>query len=376
MASVYVLYTGGTIGCEQTSSGLSPMPEPQFAALVASMPGLENGQVASYDISYTIDQFNVDGAATILDSSNMSPSDWVNIAIQIAANYDAYDGFVVLHGTDTMAFTASALSFLLPGLSKPVILTGSQIPLQFTLTDALPNLVGAIVLAGTQPDIPEVCLYFDSLLLRGNRSAKVNANQFAAFESPNFPPLATVGTVMTVNTDLILPMPGDDTSLSVAANLSSVQAQLSALAANVTTFSVVVLILYPGIQTSTVLQVVLGNTSPPVQGLVIMAFGEGNGPVENTAFMTALENANAAGVVLMDNTQVLAGSVEDAYATGLGAAGAVSAGDMTPEASLAKLVYLLGTGTSPADARTQMQEDFCGEITPAESSGTTTLAVM
>lgn len=373
--SVYVLYTGGTIGCEGTP--LAPMSGTQFAALVNQQAGLANNQVSGYTnptISFTIQEFQVGGVTQTLDSSNMNPADWVNIASQLAANYDAYDGFVVLHGTDTMAFTASALSFLLPGLSKPVILTGSQLPLSFTLNDALPNLVGAIVLAATQ-EIPEVCLYFDSLLLRGNRSVKVNANQFAAFESPNFPPLATVGTVLTVNDDLLLPMPGPDTSLSVAANLAVLQGQLAVLATSVTTFSVVAQILYPGIQSTTV-QAVLQNTVPPVKGMVILAFGEGNGPSGNQDFMNVLEAANAAGVVLMDNTQVLSGSVEsEAYATGLGAAGAISAGDMTPEASLAKLVYLFGVGNGSAEVKTLMQEDLAGEITLSSETGTTTMAV-
>ncbi|NRD49568.1 asparaginase domain-containing protein [Corallococcus exiguus] len=206
MSNVYVLYTGGTIGC--IGKPLAPMPASQFAQLVASMPGLAQGQVAGLDvpIQFTIEPYTVGGQVQTLDSSNMNPADWVNIAIQLAANYAKYDGFVVLHGTDTMGFTASALSFLLQGLSKPVILTGSQIPLSSTLNDALPNLVGAITLAGKQPALAEVCIYFDSLLLRGNRAVKVNANQFAAFNSPNYPPLATVGTIPTVNTALLLPI--------------------------------------------------------------------------------------------------------------------------------------------------------------------------
>lgn len=376
-SSVYVLYTGGTIGCQNTQQGLSPMSGDQFAQLVAAMPGLAGGQVAGYPVAYTVEQLAVDGVPRILDSSNMTPQDWVSIAVQIADNYDDHDGFVVLHGTDTMAFTASALSFLLQGLSKPVVLTGSQLPLGFTLNDALPNLVGAIVLAGTQPQVPEVCLYFDSLLLRGNRAVKANANQFAAFESPNFPPLATVGTVTTVNAALVRPMPPPSTSLSVPANLAALRGELAGLATSVTTFSALALILYPGIQSSTMLQAVLRGTTPPVAGVVLLAFGEGNGPSGDATFMNVLETANdkvggvVRGVVLVDNTQVQAGSVEnEAYATGLGAAGAISAGDMTPEASLAKMVYLFGLKMTPDEVNTAMQVDLRGELTVGGSTPT------
>jgi len=336
------------------------MSGPDFAKLVASMPGLVNGQVAGYGgLTYT-----VAWTPQPLDSSNMSPSDWIAIAQQLAASYAKFDGFVVLHGTDTMSFTASALSFLFAGLSKPIVLTGSQLPLANTLNDALPHLVGAIVLAGTI-QVPEVCLYFDSLLLRGNRPVKVNANQFAGFNSPNFPPLATVGTEITVNSTLLLPPPDWGSSLSNPANLGALQQQLAQLATAVTGFSVVALILYPGIQSSTV-EAMFQGTTPPVWGVVLEAFGEGNGP-SSPDFLQVLTNANAAGVVLMDNTQVLTGSVNiSAYATGSGlaAAGALSAYDMTPEASLTKLVWLFATGTDASAVKQAMQADLRGEITP------------
>jgi L-asparaginase len=369
VAGVYILYTGGTIGCVGTP--LAPMSGPDFQSLVESMPGLGGNAVAGYPgLTYAIDWFDQP-----LDSSNMTPSDWITIAQRLVSVYSQFDGFVVLHGTDTMAFSASALSFFLPGLSKPIIFTGSQVPLAMTLNDALPNLVGAIVLAGTTA-IPESLLYFDSLLLRGNRSAKVNANQFTAFASPNFPPLATVGTEITINSGLVLPPPDPSVSLSNPANLSALAAQLNTQTGSVTQFAVTVMTLYPGIGGS-VANAVLNETSPPVRGVVIEAFGEGNGP-SSSDFLAVLSDANAAGVVLMDNTQVLAGSVNiDAYATGSGLsqAGAVSAYDMTPEASLTKLVYLISLGTAPVTIRTMMQTSLAGEITTPETANLKSLPV-
>ena len=368
MTSVYVLYTGGTIG--SAGSPLAPMSTADFTKLVEQMPGLASGQVAGYDIAYTIA-----GTSQPLDSSNMTPSDWIEIASLIAAVYASYDGFVILHGTDTMAFTSSALSFLFAGLTKPIVVTGSQLPLSFTLNDALANLTGAIILAGTT-QIPEALLYFDFQLFRGNRAAKVNANQVAAFASPNFPALAVVGTEITVQSALVLPPPPPSVSLDVPENLAALVAQLDVLAEAVTRFSVIALILFPGISASMV-SGILGGTAPPVSGVVLEAFGEGNGP-SNADFLAVLSSANQAGVVLMDNTQVLMGAVNiDAYATGSGLAqaGALSAFDMTPEASLTKLIYLLATGLAPSDVKTTMQQNLRGELTPPPQAATRSLTL-
>jgi L-asparaginase len=356
MSKVYVLYTGGTIG--SAGQPLAPMSTAAFAKLVGQMPGLGDGRVAGYDISYVIE-----GTPKPLDSSNMTPSDWIAIALQVASVYARFDGFVILHGTDTMAFTSSALSFLFEGLSKTIVVTGSQLPLSYTLNDALSNLTGAIVMAATS-EIPEVTLYFDYQLFRGNRAAKVNASQVAAFASPNFPALATVGTESTIQTNLILPKPPKSISLSVQANLKALQKQLAGLAESISGFSVIALILYPGISANTV-SAMLKGTQPPVSGVVLEAFGEGNGP-SNPAFLAVLKAASDAGLVLVDNTQVLMGTVNiDAYATGSGLAqsGAISAYDMTPESSLCKLVYLFAQGIAPAQVKKQMQEDLRGEVT-------------
>ena len=369
MAAIYILHTGGTIGC--TGTPLAPMPGPAFAELVGSMPGLGGGRVAGYpDLTWTIDWFDQP-----LDSSAMTPTDWIRIARKLVSVYADHDGFVVLHGTDTMAFSASALSFLMPGLTKPVVFTGSQVPLAMTLSDALPNLVGSIVLAGLG-GIAESMVYFDALLLRGNRAVKVNANRFAAFASPNFPPLATVGTEITVNRALLLPVPDASVSLDVPANRAAVAARLATQAAAVEQVAVAVMTLYPGI-TASVAEVLLNAATPPVRGVVIEAFGEGNGP-SGADFLAVLAAAHAAGVVLMDNTQVLAGSVDNgAYATGSGlaAAGAIGAHDMTSAASLTKLVHLLGLGMAPDAVRAAMQVSLAGELTPPSTAAQTSIAI-
>ncbi|WAC75099.1 asparaginase domain-containing protein [Roseateles sp. SL47] len=356
MKSIYVLYTGGTIG--SAGDPLAPMSTAQFRALVNQMPGLSDGLVQGEQIRYVID-----GTPQPLDSSNMTPSDWVAIAQQLAGVYADYDGFVVLHGTDTMGYTASALSFLFQGLDKTVVITGSQLPLSYTVNDALANLSGALVMAA-KTGIPEVTLYFDFLLFRGNRAVKVNANAVHAFDSPNFPALAALGTQLTVQTALALPPPPAAQALSSPGRLQALKEQLQRFSAAVTEFSVPIMSLYPGINASTV-EAIVNGTRPPVSGLVLLAFGAGNGP-SNPAFLGALSRANAGGVVLMDNTQVLAGTVSiDAYATGegLAKAGAISAYDMTPEASLAKLIYLRAQGLAPAEIKVQMVSDLRGEIT-------------
>ncbi|WP_207455944.1 asparaginase domain-containing protein [Azospirillum sp. SYSU D00513] len=354
MFKVYVLYTGGTIGSAGTP--LAPVSGPDFQALAGSMPGLADGRVTGQPVSYRMDWFE-----RTLDSSDMGPPDWFAIAGRLLEHYADYDGFVVLHGTDTMGYTASALSFLLPGLSKPVIVTGSQVPLSVTPNDALANLTGAILLAGTQA-IPECCVYFDSRLMRGNRAVKVSTNQFAAFASPNLPNLATVGIGVTVNRALVRPAPDPSVSLSVPANLQALRARLAEQARAAEGFSVVLLTLYPGIRPGTV-EAMLAGTQPPVAGVVIQAYGAGNGP-SGADFLEVLSRADARGIVLMDNTQALTGAVDSgAYATGLARAGTVGAQDMTPAASFAKLVALFSRGLAPEEVKRLMGTDLAGELT-------------
>ncbi len=358
MKQVYVLYTGGTIGC--TGSPLVPMAGPDFRKLVLSIPSLANFQVAGYEgLYYTIDYLDMP-----LDSSNMTPSDWIIIAKRILLNYADYDGFVILHGTDTMSWTAAALSFFLEGLSKPVMLTGSQLPLAQSLNDALHNLIASIILAGTT-NIPEVCLFFNTLLMRGNRAVKVDASKFSAFMSPNFPPLAIIGIQHVINTALILPPPLSATSLSNPDHVTALQNRLDRLATAMLSFSVVGVTLFPGIQCTTMLEAVLQGTRPAVRGIILGAFGAGDAPL-SPLFLNTLSVANEQGVIIIDSTQVVRGTVNmTAYQTGsaLLQAGAVSGYDLTPEAVLTKLIYLIALGLDQKMLKAQMQINMRGEMT-------------
>jgi L-asparaginase len=279
----------------------------------------------------------------LLDSANMTPAEWVKIARDIARNYAKYDGFVVLHGTDTMAYTASALPFMLRNLGKPVIITGSQIPLCEIRNDARENLITSLLIAARYP-VPEVCLYFGGKLLRGCRSVKVSANGFAAFDSPNVPPVGVVGSDIAIQELVRTPRSGRlkveefDTAVVVSA-----------------------LRLFPGISPDLVRNVL----RPPLKGLVLEAYGVGNGPDKDKAFLDALEEATRRGVVIVDCTQCLEGTVdlhEYAAGTALARAGVISGFDMTTEAALAKLYYLFSRGYSPSRVKREMQRDICGEI--------------
>jgi L-asparaginase len=282
----------------------------------------------------------------LLDSANMTPREWLNIARDIAGNYKQYDGFVVLHGTDTMAYTASALPFLLRGLAKPVIITGSQIPLCEVRNDARENLITSLLIASNYA-IPEVCLYFGGKLLRGCRSVKVSANGFAAFDSPNVPPLGIVGSDITIDDSLVRPAPRGK------------QLRVADFDTNVV---VSALRLFPGISPNLVRNVL----RPPLQGLVLEAYGVGNGPDHDAAFLHALTEATERGVVIVDCTQCLQGSVDlHEYAAGsaLARAGVISGFDMTTEAALAKLYYLFSRGYTPERVKREMQRDVAGEMT-------------
>ncbi|HEY4033144.1 MAG TPA: asparaginase domain-containing protein [Ktedonobacteraceae bacterium] len=358
MTQVYVLYTGGTIG--STGSPLAPMSGPDFIKLVLSMPGLADFQVAGYDgLYYTIDYLD-----TPLDSSNMTPSDWIVVASRILSNYADYDGFVILHGTDTMSWTASVLSFFLEGLSKPVILTGSQLPLARSLNDALRNLLASIILAGTT-NIPEVCLFFNTMLMRGNRTVKADASGLSAFMSPNFPPLANVGIRPVVNPALVLQSPPPEKSLSNPDCVAKLQSTLDRIATSMLRFSVVSVTLFPGIQCTTMLEAILQGTKPPVLGIVLGAFGAGDAPL-NSTFLGAISAADKQGVIIIDGTQVIRGSVNmTAYQTGssLLQAGSISGYDLTAEAMLTKLIYLIALGLDQNAVKVQMQTNLRGEMT-------------
>jgi L-asparaginase len=338
---IFVLYTGGTIGMKETEDGYTPVSG-YLQRRMAELPPFQADAVPEYTI-YECDP--------LLDSSNLTPTDWLEVAEVVRDHYARYDGFLVVHGTDTMAFTASALSFMLHPLDKPVVLTGSQVPLAEPRTDAQTNLLTALLLLGRHAErLTGVHLFFDDRLYRGNRTTKVNADSFSAFESPNFPPVGTAGINLEVDWSLV---PEGETP----ARAPSVTALGSA---TVSAFR-----LFPGLEAAYLDNVL----APPVQGVVLECFGAGNAPSNNEAFLRALRRATDRGVVIVAVTQPLRGTADlDLYATGraLTDAGVVSGYDMTTEAALAKLYFLFEQGHEPDAVRTLVQDNLRGELTPPD----------
>lgn len=279
----------------------------------------------------------------LIDSSDISVQDWVKIAQDIEMNHKTYDGFVILHGTDTMAYTASALSFMLEELDKPVVLTGSQIPLCEIRNDARDNVIVAMMIAANS-NIPEVCLYFENKLMRGNRTKKVSADQLIAFDSPNYPVLADVGVRMVYHQERMR-TPGE------GLNVFPIEEH-----------PVAVLRLFPGIQ----LQVVENIISFNVKAIVIEAFGAGNIPGRNKGFLQLLEMAKETGTLILVCTQCFRGAARlGLYESSqeLIKAGAVSCHDMTVEAVVTKLFYLLSKYDDLEMVKKYLEIDLRGELT-------------
>lgn len=284
----------------------------------------------------------------LLDSANMRPSDWVRIANAIAERYDDFDGFVVLHGTDTMVYTASALSFLLRGLAKPVILTGAQLSLADIRSDGREHVITSLMLAAMP--IPEVGLYFGQRLFRGNRAQKIHNHDFVAFASGNLPPLGRVGVRFDLRWDLIRPAGDGDIRPGTLDSDPDVLA----------------LRLYPGMHAAMLERVLQGG----VQGVVLETYGTGTFPSADLPLMHVVEAAIERGVVVVNCSQCHSGRVNQGlYGTGraLADAGVVSGHDMTPEAALTKLYCILGSGRTPDQARALMEQVFAGEISPSAS---------
>ena len=337
---VLLIYTGGTIGMgvNRSTGALQPL---DFNHLVNNLAEFEylKTEVDTYQFTPPI------------DSSDMSPAMWAALARLIEERYSLYDGFVVLHGTDTMAYTASALSFMLQNLTKPVILTGSQLPIGLLRTDGKENLITSIELAAAHnaqgfPMVPEVCIYFKGALMRGNRSTKCNADGFDAFESFNYPHLCHVGVNIKYDEHSIL-SPRFDKPLRVQLNMTP---------------NVVVLSLFPGIQESITKHIF---DAPELQGVIIRSFGSGNAPHERW-LIKLLETASAHGVTIINISQCVSGRVEmQRYETGhqLKNAGVISGFDSTVEAAVTKLMHLKACHSSPQTINKLMQTPLAGEIT-------------
>lgn len=285
----------------------------------------------------------------IKDSSNMTINDWIEIALDIKDNYNDYDGFVVVHGTDTMAYSVSALSFMLENLGKSVVFTGSQVPIYEQRNDGRDNLLGALVIAGHYV-IPEVTLYFAGCLYRGNRTTKVSAGSFDAFDSPNLPPLVTMKVKIEVQWDAIF-RTKNGSKFTVHTNMNP---------------NIGLLRLFPGITAETVRTFL----KPPMLGVVLQTYGTGNAPNNRDDLISEIKKATGRGVLIINCTQCLRGPVVDDYATGkvLLDAGVIPGSDMTPEAALTKLSYVLGkTGMSSNEKQEILRNNIRGELTVAHT---------
>jgi len=330
---ILVINTGGTIGMQPSDKGLVPACE-EFHRQLRMIPELYSDEMPGWDM---IDM------EPLLDSSNIALKEWNKIGQTIADHYDQYTGFVILHGTDTMSYTASALSFMLENNNKPVILTGSQIPLSMIRTDAKDNLITSILLAA-DARIHEVCLYFGGKLLRGNRSMKYSSDDLIAFESPNYPALGEAGITIRLREELLLPQRQGRFHLQKLEN-----------------FPIGVIKVFPGIQFDLFDSIM----TEKLKGIVVETFGAGNIPEHTDLLLPIIRKAADQGTIILVCSQCPHGTVSlGTYETSdlLRKAGAVSGYDITTEAAVAKLYYLFSCGLSRIEIKTGMEQDLCGEI--------------
>ncbi|MDE5843077.1 MAG: asparaginase [Muribaculaceae bacterium] len=341
---ILMIYTGGTIGMiENPDTGsLEPF---DFEHLLENVPKLKllDLDIESVEFEHPI------------DSSSMNPEHWKQIARVIEENYVKYDGFVVLHGTDTMAYTASALSFMLENLAKPVIITGSQLPIGDVRTDGEENLITALQIAGAKdaqghPRVREVAIVFEDFLLRGNRSTKHSSDNFAAFSSNNFPPLAEIGLGIHYNKSEA-PLDNSKSKFKVQYGMDT---------------NVMYIDLFPGIQEGVVRHLF---STPGIKGIVMKTFGAGNGP-NDPWFIQTLHEAVERGIVVVNISQCMNGSVmPELYSAGreISRSGVVSGRDMTSEAAITKLMHLFGCGYTAEEVAEMMKSSICGEMTAEDS---------
>ncbi|HLP63490.1 asparaginase [Flavobacterium sp.] len=335
--SILLIYTGGTIGMMKDFE-TGALKAFNFKKLLQKIPEIKQLDCVIETISFE----------NPIDSSNMNPEKWVQIATIIEENYTSFDGFIVLHGSDTMSYSASALSFMLENLNKPVVFTGSQLPIGDLRTDAKENLITAIQIASLQqkgkPVINEVCLYFEYKLYRGNRTTKINAEHFNAFTSPNYPPLAESGVHLNVNSNLLT---------SKSSKKLVVRKELND--------NVAIIKMFPGINES-VLSAIF--SIPNLKGVVLETYGSGNAPTHDW-FIQILKNAIKNGLFIVNVTQCSGGSVNMGQyetSTQLKKIGIISGKDITTEAAITKMMYLLGQNVAPKVFKTIFETPLRGEM--------------